>query len=333
MRNAVIRIAITLMALWVTAAAVAEPGRTVRLPGDVTLEMTWIPAGSFIIGSPDKEAPRRADEGPQTTVTLSRGFWLGRTHVTIAQWQSVMATAVRGQLLKFINDDALYELGGRRQTRRDYMRFSLEHLSDYLAGETDDLPMYFVSWEDAREFCRRLTALERAAGRLPKGYEFDLPTEAQWEYAARAGARGANYSSLDATAWYGANSAQGYVGKGFAVEGGATGGPRAVASKAPDKLGLYDMAGNVWQWCRDWYAPYPGGKLIDPLGPSTGTMRVNRGGSFGSSAADERPASRAANPPMEASAYRGFRLALVASQLTRKVYSSSTPTNIDRPTY
>jgi len=202
----------------------------------------------------------------------------------------------------------------------------------YLANEADDLPMYFVSWEDAQEFCRRLTAIELAAGRLPKGYEYALPTEAQWEYAARGGTRTATYAPLGTIAWYDDNSWQGYVGKGFKVAGGIAG-PRSVAGKAPNNWGLYDMAGNVWQWCSDWYGPYPGGKLVDPTGPASGTMRVNRGGSFGSAAADERSASRAGNPPMEASAYRGFRLALVARQRTRKAYSSRMPMNTESPTY
>ena len=314
-------------------AAPPQSARTLRLPGDVKLELAWIPAGTFIMGSPATESGRRADEGPQTTVTLSRGFWLGRTHVTIGQWKSVMGAGVRAQLVRMINDEEPHDLGGKRQTRREYMNFSLERVGDYLAGEADDLPMYFVSWEDALEFCRRLTTLERAAGRLPEGYEYDLPSEAQWEYAARAGGRGASYGPLDAIAWYDANSAQGYAGKGFKVAGGANGGPHAVGLKAPNHWGLYDMAGNVWQWCRDWYAPYPGGRRVDPAGAASGTMRVNRGGSFGSSGRDERSASRAGNPPFEASAYRGFRLALVARQLTRNAYSSRMPTDTASPTY
>jgi len=173
--------------------------------------------------------------------------------------------------------------------------------------------VYFVSWDDAVEFCRRLNALARAAHRLPAGYEYNLPTEAQWEYAARAGTRGAIYAApLDAIAWYDGNSADGYQGKGFKVASGATGGPRAAAGKRPNYFGLYDMLGNVWQWCRDWYGPYPGGEAVDPTGPASGTGRVNRGGSFGSGAGDERSASRAGNPPAEASAYRGFRVALVS---------------------
>jgi sulfatase modifying factor 1 len=321
------------MLLLPAQAAPPQSARTLRLPGDVKLELAWIPAGTFVMGSPAAESGRRADENPQTTVTLSRGFWLGRTHVTIAQWRSVMGVGLRGQLVKMIEDEEPHDLGGKLQTRREYMGFSPGQVDDYLAGEADDLPMYFVSWEDAMEFCRRLSALERAAGRLPEGYEYDLPSEAQWEYAARAGSREANYQTLDAIAWYDANSAQGYAGKGFKVAGGANGGPHAVGLKSPNHWGLYDTAGNVWQWCRDWYAPYSGGKLVDPAGPPSGTLRVNRGGSFGSSARDERSASRAANPPMEASAYRGFRLALVARQPTRNAYSSRMPTDTESPTY
>jgi formylglycine-generating enzyme required for sulfatase activity len=86
--------------------------------------------------------------------------------------------------------------------------------------------------------------------------------------------------------------------------------PPTVAQKQPNPWGLYDTTGNLWQWCRDWYGPYPGGSVTNPAGPPTGSYRVNRGGSFGSGPGDERSANRAKNPPAEASAYRGFRLAL-----------------------
>jgi formylglycine-generating enzyme required for sulfatase activity len=182
----------------------------------------------------------------------------------------------------------------------------------YLTGEADDLPMYYVSWQDAVSFCQALNARERAAGRLPADYAYALPTEAQWEYASRAGTTGAGDGELALAeiAWYDANSASGYLGRGWLIQGRRAG-PHAVARKRPNAWGLYDMAGNLWEWCRDWYGPYPGGQSLDPSGPATGVVRVNRGGSFGSGAADERSAARAGNPPAEASAFRGFRLALV----------------------
>lgn len=293
------------------------------LPGGTTLTMVWIAPGTFTMGSPTAEAVRDADEGPQTQVTISTGFWLGRTPVTIGQWQAVMGVNVREQLRKTLQDSTLHDFGGHKQTVRDYMHFSRDaDPGEYLANESDDLPMYFVSWIDAAAFCEQLNEREHAAGRLPARYRYTLPTEAQWEYAARAGTVDATYAgpltivdghapALDDIAWYDANSPDGYPGKGFPVRG-RTGGPRVVAQKRPNAWGLYDMAGNLWEWCLDWYGPYPGGSVVDPAGPATGTGRVNRGGSFGSGARDERSAKRATNPPAEASAYRGLRLALAS---------------------
>ncbi len=295
------------------------------LATNVILTMVWIPPGQFVMGSPPHDLSARSDESPPTQVTLTRGFWLGKTAVTIGQWKSMMGVGVRGQLVRMLRDDTLYSLGGTQQTVRAFMRFSRDTDPDqYLAGESDDLPMYFVSWNDALEFCGKLNERERRAGRLPAGYEYNLPTEAQFEYACRAGATNAAYavaaaedgsgrSGLGAIAWYNANSWDGYTGKGFKVSG-RTGGPRPVAQKQPNAWGLYDMLGNVWQWCRDGYGPYPGGTVKDPIGRVSGMVRVNRGGSFGSGPRDERSASRAKNPLVEASAYRGFRLALGAVQ-------------------
>jgi formylglycine-generating enzyme required for sulfatase activity len=298
-------------------------GQTWPLPlsNHATLEMVWIPPGTFTMGSPASEPLRKADEGPQTRVTLTQGFWLEKTMVTIGQWKSRMGLDVRGQLGKMLHDETLYDLGGKKQTVRDFMRFSRDaDPGQYLANEDDNLPMYFVSWNDAMEFCKKLNDEERASGLLPKGYAYNLPTEAEWEYACRAGTtdatcagplvvQGGRAPVLDNIAWYNANSPDGYTGRGFKVSG-RTGGPRDVAQKQPNAWGLEDMAGNIWEWCRDWYGPYPGGSLTDPVGPATGTDRVNRGGSFGSGPRDERCADRAKNPPAEASAYRGFRLAL-----------------------
>ena len=270
------------------------------------------------MGSPATEPGRKTDEGPQTQVTLTKGFWLGQTFVTIGQWEKVMGLGVRQQLIKHIGDDTRYEIAGKKQTLRELMGWSRNATpTTYLANEGDDLPMYFVSWNDATEFAHKLTARERAAGRLPEGYEYSLPTEAQWEYACRAGTTSATYAGpntaavLTNIAWYDQNSAAEYAGRRL---GPTRSGPRSVAKKQPNAWGLYDMYGNIWQWCRDWYGLYPGGSVTDPAGPASGTNRVNRGGSFGSGASSERSACRAANPQVEASAYRGFRVALCPLQ-------------------
>jgi formylglycine-generating enzyme required for sulfatase activity len=310
-----------------TATPIPHKGQTWRLSTskDVHLDMIWMPPGTFTMGSPASEPMSNTDERPQTKIRLTNGFWLGKTILTIGQWKGLTGLDVRGQLSKAIHDNTLYNFSGKQQTLRSYMRFSVDgDPGRYLAGEGLELPMYFVSWNDAMELCRRLNERERAAGRMPTGYEYNLPTEAQFEYACRAGTTDATYAGplvmqgrrspvLDAIAWYDANSADGYTGKGFGVAG-RTGGPHAVGQKQPNAWGLHDMTGNIWQWCRDWYGPLPGGSRTDPTGPGTGTERVNRGGSFGSGAGSERSAARAKNPPAEASAYRGFRLALCPIQ-------------------
>jgi sulfatase modifying factor 1 len=303
---------------------VPAAGQTWVLPLGATtsVKMAWIPPGTFLMGSAAAEALHRSDEAPTTSVRLSKGYWLGTTMVTIGEWKALTGSGVRAQLERALRDDTLYDFGGTRQTWRAYMHFAADaDPRAYLTGESDEVPMYYVSWQDAVSYCKELNARERAAGRLPPHYEYALPTEAQWEYAARAGTTAASYagdvqaidrgvSTLGEIAWYDANSAHQYEGRGWPINGNPAG-PHPVASKRPNAWGLYDMAGNLWEWCRDWYGTYPGGRVVDPLGPRSGLTRVNRGGSFGSGAAEVRSAARAGNPPEEASAFRGFRLALV----------------------
>jgi formylglycine-generating enzyme required for sulfatase activity len=160
-----------------------------------------------------------------------------------------------------------------------------------------DLPVEQVSWDDAMAFCRRLTERERAAGRLPDGYVYTLPTEAQWEYACRAGTTGpyAGDGNLDDMGWYSQNS------------GNTT---HPVGQKRPNAWGLYDMHGNVWEWCRDWYGNYPGGLVRDPTGPASGSYRVNRGGCWNYPATECHSASRYFLGPGDRLYFFGFRLAL-----------------------
>ncbi len=151
------------------------------------------------------------------------------------------------------------------------------------------------------EFCRKLTQQERAAGRLPEDWEYTLPTEAQWEYACRAGTTGAWAGELDAMAWYAKNS------------GNTT---HPVGQKQPNAWGLYDMHGNVWEWCRDWYADkLPGGAVTDPVGAASGAFRVYRGGGWWLPADYCRSAYRNWSSPGDRGNDVGFRLALSAVRL------------------
>ena len=297
------------------AAQEPVPGKSwnVPVPGNTPFPMAWIPAGTFTIGTLETEQGRKADESPQTRVTLTKGYWLGTTEVTVGQWKAVTGQSLRDKVSQLLNDETLYDFDGKKMKERDFMHFDKNNPDKIMANEDDRLPMYFVSWNEAMDFCRKLTELERAKGRLPAGYEYMLPTEAQWEYACRAGTTGPTYSngSLDDIAWYVKNSFVGYTGRGL---GNPPAGPRDVGAKLGNEWGMHDILGNIWEWCRDWYGPYPGGDVTDPTGPKDGTYRVNRGGSFGSGAFDERSGNRAKNPPNEDSAYRGFRVALCAVQ-------------------
>ena len=199
-----------------------------------------------------------SDEKPVHRVTLSQGYWLGSTEVTQGQWQSVMGS----------------------------------NPSHFKGG---NLPVEKVSWEDAMSFCRKLTERERAAGRLSGDLAYTLPTEAQWEYACRAGTTGAYAGDLDAMAWYAKNS------------GRKT---HPVGTKRANAWGLYDMHGNVWEWCSDWYGDYPRGSVTDPTGANSGSLRVLRGGSWGVTARYCRSADRFRDSPGYAWNLLGFRLAL-----------------------
>lgn len=227
---------------------------------DAAITMVWIPPGTFVLSDP-------LGAGDDTQVTLTRGYWLGRTEVTQAQWQTVIA---HHPWLKNIP------------------------LPSYFKGS--DRPAEQISWDMAVEFCATLTQLERAAGRLPSGYTYSLPTEAQWEYAARADTTGKYPGNLDAIAWYDLNS------------GGVT---HPVAQKQPNAWGLYDMIGNVTEWCWDFYAPYPGGAVSDPSGPAIGGHRAIRGANYLGAAGWCRVAQRTHWPGYLKIHSLGFRLALV----------------------
>jgi formylglycine-generating enzyme required for sulfatase activity len=241
-----------------------------------------IPAGTFTMVSP----LRNDSDRPPTRVTISQPFWLGQTEVTQGQWKALMGTDVIEQVRRQLAED---KLAGKQLSRRDGVDRHDSDPSELVYNTADDAPMYWVSWEEAVAFCRRLTERERAEGRVPAGYEYRLPTDAEWEYAARAGTTTATYAGeleiegfanapvLDPIAWYRGNSSEDYTGKGMDTSAwpekqfpGGTAGPHAVATKRPNAWGLYDMLGNVWEWVGDWYSyKSPGGSVRDPTGPAT----------------------------------------------------------------
>jgi formylglycine-generating enzyme required for sulfatase activity len=234
----------------------ADPGRDFSLETP-ELALIWINPGTFLMSNPQ-------DSDDDTVVTLSRGYWLGRTEVTQEQWQTLM-----------------------------------EHLPSPSQFRGSDRPVERVAWVSAMEFCRKLTDRERAAGRLPAGYEYTLPTEAQWEYACRAGTTGPFAGDLDAMAW-------------FAPNGDRQTHP--VAQKQPNAWGLYDMHGNVWEWCADGYGGYPGGHVTDPMsaydGPSAAMTRIIRGGGWGNFSGQCRSSYRGRMFMNYADSGTGFRIAL-----------------------
>jgi formylglycine-generating enzyme required for sulfatase activity len=176
------------------------------------------------------------------------------------------------------------------QWRRIMVRIPAHFTVDF------EQPVEQVSWEDVVEYCQLLTEQGQADGLLPPGYVFRLPTEAEWEYACRATTTGDYAGKVKKMAWFDENS------------GNST---HPVARKQPNAWGLYDMHGNVWEWCIDWYAPsYAGGAVSDPVGPRAGEMRTRRGGSWWEPVEFGASSFRGRSRAEEQSFNIGFRIVL-----------------------
>ncbi len=229
--------------------------------------MVWIPPGSFTMGSDPGEADRGSDEGPMMEVRLVRGFWMAQHEVT----QEAYARVIGNNPSTFTADP--------------------------------QAPVEKVNWHEAMAYCQKLTDEADRSGTLPRGLVFRLPTEAEWEYACRAGSvtrfsygDDATESDLARYAWYVENSDSS---------------THAVGQKEPNAWGLYDMHGNVWEWCWDaWQVAYPGGKQRDYRAQKGGWLRVARGGSWLYSAGNCRSANRDDYGPNNRCSDIGFRVVL-----------------------
>jgi formylglycine-generating enzyme required for sulfatase activity len=231
---------------------------TADLNASVSLEMIWVEPGTFTMGQ-DGEAT------PVHEVTLTQGFYLGKYEVTQAQYEAVMTG----------NTDGL------NATPSNW-------------PNNPDRPVEQVSWDDIQKF---LTCLNtQQAGNIPEGWAYVLPTEAQWEYACRAGTT-TLYSWGDSITASNAN----YSDSGYSQT-------RDVGLYDANPWGFFDMHGNVWEWTADWYAAYSSGAQNDPEGPTTGSLRVIRGGSWDYSGTYLRSASRNTSPPSRRSGSIGFRV-------------------------
>jgi formylglycine-generating enzyme required for sulfatase activity len=283
------------------------------------MELVRVPAGSFWRGSAEDEAGHRPNEGPRRLVRISRSFYLASTETTVAQFAA------------FVN-----ETGYQTEAERDLGGgFGIDFRSGsavQMAGltwrdpgfpgmqQTGDHPVLLVSWRDAEAFCRWLSAKE--------GRTYRLPTEAEWEYAARAGSQSPYWSGATSASLKGvANVADASLSRAMPAASGtlswSDGFPftAPVGSFAANPLGLYDVHGNVWEWTSDWYgaSAYASAPDVDPTGPAEGEFRTIRGGGWFNGASQNRSAQRIYFAPIfRYCLLSGFRVLLEESPSNRK---------------
>jgi len=254
--------------LWIgSAPSLCEAQQPKEITNSIDMKLVLVPKGTFMMGSPIEEEGRENDEY-QHEVTISKDYYMGVYEVTQSQYEKVIGT------------NPSYFQG------------------EIVGGQNGSLPVEQVSWEDAVEFCKRLSEFpeEKRAGRI-----YRLPTEAEWEYACRAGTKTAfsfddEPGLLPEYGWFSRNTSDR---------------THTVGLHEPNAWGLYDMHGNLWEWCNDWCGEYPKDATSDPSGPTQGTVRVIRGGGWYSVAANCRSARRLGrNPTERKNRDYGFRVAL-----------------------
>jgi formylglycine-generating enzyme required for sulfatase activity len=261
---------------------------SVAAPADTNL--VFIQPGTFRMGSPTSEAFWLSNE-TQHTVTISRGFWMEKFLVT------------QGDYLAVVGINPSYFNGVRNGT-------------DY--GTDLTRPVEEVSWIDATNYCAIRTQQERAEGLIPTNYVYRLPTESEREYTGRAGTTTAFCLGRALRSGQANFNGQGEYDASLGTISNPNGiylqTTTPVGSYAANGWGLYDMIGNVAEWCQDWYGTYPGGIALDPQGPATGSFREIRGGYWDFSAWECRSAARDGYPPTFQGNYIGFRVLLASGQ-------------------
>jgi formylglycine-generating enzyme required for sulfatase activity len=265
----------------IIATTVHAAAAQTETPREVRMDFVLIPAGTFLMGSPDGDGEAASFERPRHQVTISKPFEIGRFEVTQAQWEAVMGASPYA----LDRSNPFYNLPGMREriTRPDHPAT--------------------VSWNDAQRFIAEMNRLENTS-------RYRLPTEAEWEYAARAGSKtrysfGDSETDLPSHAWFGGDF--------------QTGGTHPVGQKTPNPWGLHDVHGNVWEWVRDWYDPefYARSPSKDPSGPASGSKRVVRGGSWHATATSWRSAFRRDYDPDYRGISIGFRVVREADQIQK----------------
>jgi len=266
---------------WAVYAQFLRPPETPPEPftNALGIKMVKIDGGSFKMGSVDGDIGRKADEGPLHDVTIKNSFLISATEITHSQYLKVMGSSPAKSSAK--------------------------------ASRAQNLPVEFVTWDEANEFCKKLTELDKTQPYARKGWAYRLPTEAEWEYAARAGTD--RPFAFGSQIIYGKQALFRPTEKEELGIGGEMAKPptlpQEVGKTDPNGFGLYDMHGNVAEWCSDWYKTgYSDGANTDPTGPADGDKRVVRGGSYKDDPKNIRSASRAGVRPNDHREDIGFRV-------------------------
>jgi formylglycine-generating enzyme required for sulfatase activity len=269
--------------LWTDTTKSAATGQRFYRTVQTSTNLVYILPGTFTMGSPTNEALRGTDE-VQHVVTISKGFYMGKFLVTQSEYLAVVGS--------------------------NPSRFASPRYPDDFQRPVDT-----IGWNNATNYCALRTTQEQAAGMIPTNWVYRLPTESEWEYACRAGTVTAFYlgSSLRSQQanFAGTNEYDSVVGNINNPSGYLAGITTEGGSYAPNGWGLYDMAGNLHEWCQDWYGPYPSGSVLNPQGAVTGTLKVHRGGDFNQGGVSCRSSVRATGIPSGfAGAYYGIRVVL-----------------------